>query len=295
PIDQEIEGAKEYLNSLTNFFTFIDAYIKAKINVIESKRECTRIKLQVETLKMKENRLKSMIEKFETNQVDYNKIELFLFERLINIKCWMMIYMENYIGAYEYWSLSKSELNLSIIKIFSEHRNDIEMINRELESSYLSFQDQPQLFKRSIIINEEKYIEEFKRNRCITYEISLDHKELSMIDHALLRAFRVFLEGIDSADNEISLKISNNGLYSNKKEGKDLYFRSKIRKPKVFMYKSCDIITADHTFDGSNIYFIPTPFSQWTIKLINKDLDLSKLVSIRIKMDIDGFFRDNND
>ncbi|KAF0499973.1 hypothetical protein F8M41_020353 [Gigaspora margarita] len=108
PINHKIKGTKDYLNSLTKFFTFIDAHIKAKIS------------------------------------------------------CWIMIYMENYLGAYEYWSLSRSKLNLSVIKPFSEHRKDIEMINNELESSYHRFQDKPQHFRnRSIIINEEKYIEEF--------------------------------------------------------------------------------------------------------------------------------------
>ncbi|CAG8652367.1 18812_t:CDS:2, partial [Gigaspora rosea] len=293
PINQNIKGAKEYLNSLTNFFTFIDAYIKAKIDVIECKRECSRIRLQVETFKMKEARLKKLIKISDTNQIDYNKIVLLLFERLINIKCWIMIYMENYLGAYEYWSLSRSKLNLSVIKTFSEHRKDIETINNELESSYHRFQDKPQHFRnRSIIINEEKYIEEFKRNRCITIEIFQDHSELSMIDRALLSAFRVFLNGVESIDNEISLSISNNGLYSNRSKGKNYHFRSIIRKSKVFMYKPCGTITTDHTFDGDEIFFQPTPFSQWRIRLNNDKLDLSNLESIEIKMDIEGYYRD---
>ncbi|KAF0499970.1 hypothetical protein F8M41_020350 [Gigaspora margarita] len=65
PINQKIKGAKEYLNSLTNFFTYIDAYIKAKIDVVECKRECSRIRLQVETFKMKEAQLKKLIKRSE--------------------------------------------------------------------------------------------------------------------------------------------------------------------------------------------------------------------------------------
>lgn len=201
--------------------------------------------------------------------------------------------MENYLGAYEYWSLSRSKLNLSVIKTFSEHRKDIETINNELESSYHRFQDKPQTFSNlSIIINEEKYIEEFKHNRCITIEIFQDHSVLSMIDRAFLSAFRVFLNGVESTDNEISLSISNNGLYSNRINGKIYHFRSIIRKSKVFMYKPCGTIITDHTFDSDEIFFQPTPFSQWRIRLNNDNLDLSNLKSIEIKMDIEGYYRE---
>ncbi|CAG8760717.1 7289_t:CDS:2, partial [Gigaspora rosea] len=132
PVKQNIEGAETYLNTLENFFIFIDTYIKAKVQETESSEELLRTSLQAEMSKRKKER-------------DHDEIKLQLIERLINIKFWMMLYLENYLCAFEYWSLSKSEIKLSVIKTFQELEDDIIKIRDELERAYKQFGCVPDL------------------------------------------------------------------------------------------------------------------------------------------------------
>ncbi|CAG8537565.1 13348_t:CDS:2, partial [Dentiscutata heterogama] len=237
PIDKKIEGAKEYLNSLKNFFLFIDSYIKAKIEETKNKREYSRTQLHVETFKRKENRLKTMIEEFELNQDYYNNIALLLFENLINLRCWIMVYMENYRCAFEYWSLSESKLKLSVIKNFNEYEKDI---NNELVEIYKKFNGPPQEFKLEIDVVDGNQIEEFKRNGSVTIDIPLDHPKLSMIDNARLHEFQVFLIGVGSINDEISLSINSSNSFFDRYKGINYKFKTVPRRSQLFTYKSMD-------------------------------------------------------
>ncbi|CAG8833508.1 1341_t:CDS:2, partial [Cetraspora pellucida] len=184
PVKQNIKGAEKYLNSLENFFIFIDAYIKAKIEEIESSEEFLQINLQEELSKSKKERLEQIIKNYKSNLDSKNddEIRLQLIENLINTKLWMMIYLENYLGAYEYWSLSKSAIKLSVIKQFRDYQKDMHKICQELIDA----------LEQSVII-----------------EIPLNCELLSDYAHLKLHAFRVYLEGVGSENDIISLHISN--------------------------------------------------------------------------------------
>ncbi|CAG8826577.1 12218_t:CDS:2, partial [Cetraspora pellucida] len=295
PIKQNIEGAEKYLNSLENFFIFIDAYIKAKIEETESFEEFLRTSLQAQMSKRKKERIEQIIKKESKN---YDEMKLQLVEHLINTKFWMMIYMENYLYAYEYWSLSKSEIKPSIIKTFQELEKDMNKIRDELESVYKLFGCDPTLNWSLIKFDEEKYIEEFKRNRSIIIEIPLDCKELLDYAHIHLHAFRAYLEGIGSENDIIKLRISNIGTFSNRDKKNQIYhFISEPITTKEFKYRVNSSMNSSVEFDkfekyvdndnkyknNANIYFVPTPFCQWKISLHTEN-DLSGLKSINIHL-----------
>ncbi|CAG8745532.1 15679_t:CDS:1, partial [Racocetra fulgida] len=286
--------AKEYSNSLENFFIFIDAYIRAKIEEIESCKELLRTKLQAETSKRKEERLEQRIKSYKSNLElkNYDEMKLQLFESLIIIKFWMMVYMENYIYAYKYWSLSESNINLSVIKNFRDHEKDKESIYRELEDAYISFGHNPDSCRETIKFDEKRFIEELKRDKSVIIEIPLNQKELKKRAHLRLHKFRVYLEGAVSTDESISISISNTGKLADRDEKNNEYnFRSEPLEPKGFKYSVNDknIISSDPNFYDKNnkIYFVPTPFSQWKIKIDDDDdkVDLAELKSIDIYLE----------
>lgn len=296
PVKQNIEGAETYLNSLENFFIFIDTYIKAKVQETESSEEFLRTSLQAEMSKRKRERVETLIKKYESK--DHDEIKLQLIERLINIKFWMMLYLENYLCAFEYWSLSKSEIKLSVIKTFQELEDDIIKIRDELERAYKQFGCVPDLNWSLIKFDEKKYIEEFKNNQSVIIEIPLNCEELSNYAHINLYAFRVYLEGVGLENNIISLYISNTGILANKdKKNKEHYFISEPIPTKEFKYRVNSSINPSVDFDkpekyidrdnkyknDENLYFVPTPFSQWKISLRTK-IDLSGLKSINIHL-----------
>lgn len=282
PVKQNIEGTEKYLNSLENFFIFIDSYIKAKIEETESSEELLRTNLQEEMSKSKKERLEQMIKNYKSNldSKNYDEIKFLLIENLIDTKFWLMIYLENYLGAYEYWSLSKSAIKLSVTKEFRDHQKDMKKISHELMDALEQFGCYPDSNWCSIEFKEKKYIEEFKHNRSVIIEIPLNCESLSDYAHLKLHAFRLYLEGVGSENDIISLHISNTGTLANRdKKNQEHYFRSEPIPTKEFKYKvhspiefdkSEKYILHDNKYyqNDKNIYFVPTPFCQWKLVLI---------------------------
>ncbi|CAG8442635.1 23951_t:CDS:2 [Gigaspora rosea] len=296
PKEPSFEGAEDYLLSLENFFIFIDAYIKAKVEEIESHEEFMRTSKHAEMSKKKSDRIDQLIKKYESN--NYDEIKFQLIEHLINSKFWMMIYMEDYLCAYEYWSLSKPEIKPSIIKSFHDLEKDMNKIRDELEKAYVQFGCGPNLNWSLIKFDEKKYIEEFRNNRSVIIEIPLNCEELSKYAHINLHAFRVYLEGVGSENEIISLCISNTGTLANRdKKNQIHYFRARPIPANEFRYRENSSLNSSVEFDKTEkyidhdnkyknddkIYFVPTPFCQWKISLNTKN-DLSKLRSINIHL-----------
>ncbi|CAG8450021.1 5725_t:CDS:2 [Scutellospora calospora] len=292
PIDKGINGANEYLNSLESLFIYIDAYIDAKIEETESFKEFSRIKLQVETFENKEKSLKDLISNYKSEQDYYNEIALSLFERLINTKYWMSTYMDNYLCATFYWSLSKSNVKLSVMKTTEQHIKDYNKICDELEATYSKFRGSAQLSKHIIRLDGE-YIKKFKHDRFVTFEISLNHEKLLKTQHVRLHEIKIFLNKAGSESDEIFLHISNTGVFADKFEEKEYLFRSEPIRNKIFRYNVLDkkILTKALFDDDPTVYFVPTPFSQWTIRLDNTcEIDLSTLESIEIELEVKCYF-----
>ncbi|CAG8518225.1 33640_t:CDS:2, partial [Gigaspora margarita] len=293
PIDKGINGANEYLNSLESLFIYIDAYIEAKIEETESFKEYSRIKLQVEACEKKEHRLKELIKTYDARQEYYDEITLSLFERLINTKFWMSTYMENYLCATYYWSLSKSNVKLLVIKTIEQHKKDYQTICDELERIYYKFRGSAQPSKHTIFLDEE-HTKKFKNDRFVTFEVSLDHKELLSTQYVRLHEIKVFLNKVGDEGERIILYISNTGEFADKFENKEYFFKSEPTRNKVFIYKVPDKILTEVLFDDSNVYFVPTPFSQWTIRLDkNCKIDLSRLESIEIELNVKCYFNED--
>ncbi|RIB02385.1 hypothetical protein C2G38_885729 [Gigaspora rosea] len=245
PIEQRIKGANEYKDSLKDLFNYINAYIEANNEKAKSFKEYSRIKLQVEMFKNKEERLIKKIKDYESKQDCYDECAFLLLERFINIKCWMQTYLENYRYAYKYWSLSESEVNLSVKKTTAEHMEDNNKIYQELENTYYKFGGPPQTSMHPISL-PTNYTEKFKNDKFITYEISLNHEEFQQCERVRLINFRVFLKGIGKEDDEISLSISNTNMFNDKYKNNHYQFISHDIF-KVFKYKVPDkILTPLH-------------------------------------------------
>lgn len=301
PIEEGIEGASGYKDSLKNLFNYINVYIEANNEEVKSYKEYSRIKLQVEMFKKKEKRLNKKIDDYKLKKDQCDEYAFSLLECFINIKCWMLTYLENYRCAYKYWSLSESEVKLSVKKTTAKHIEDNIKIRHELESKYHEFGGPPQISEHTIRLHAN-YIKKFKSDKFITYEIPLDHPEFRRFERVRLVNFGVFLNGVGSKDDEISLYISNTNMFGDIYKGKNYHFRLESVKGQGFRYRVSDKKILQNVSFKSNIYVVPTPFSQWAIKLDECKIDesmvdplainLSELISIEIKLDVECYHID---
>ncbi|CAG8746170.1 2474_t:CDS:1, partial [Cetraspora pellucida] len=224
-------------------------------------------------------------------------IKLPLLEHLIEIKYCMTRYMEKYRSAYKYWTLSESNLELSVIEELNET-----VINKMFENFENVLNKTPQLKKITIEFGEKNCIDEFKQNSSVKIDISFERKELKDYTRLRLHTFRVFLKGVryinEGSIKEIQLYISHSDTFydrGNQDKTKPICFKSDSEK-KRFEYKvredysaesdiskMYEIVVDNEYYDlkYKDYYFAPTPFSQWEISLYpdNKP-DLSSLKSI---------------
>ncbi|CAG8552151.1 7899_t:CDS:2 [Acaulospora morrowiae] len=293
PIEQKIKGSNEYLDKLDDLFIFIEAFIKANIEERESRNEISKINHQVQISEINKKGLQNAINTCESKKDDYEEIELFLFEELINIKCWMMTYLEKYRCAYHYWSLCESEITLSVMKTIPEHMRDQADIFGDLENVYYKYRNPVQSSKHPFIL-PKNLVEKFKVDKSITYEIPLDHNEFQKSERVRLHKFKVFLRGIGSENENdtISLWISNTGLFYDKDcDGNKYVFEAEHTGRLKFRYKINDESPLVEAVFDKSVYFTPTPFSHWTITLDDdNNRDLSELKSIVIELEVECHF-----
>ncbi|CAG8827611.1 23523_t:CDS:2, partial [Gigaspora margarita] len=82
PIEQNIKGAEEYFNSLTELINFIDTYIKAKIDENKRSKELSKIQKQVEI----NNRIKERLEQRIESRLNHKMMKLNSFIKEFNEK-----------------------------------------------------------------------------------------------------------------------------------------------------------------------------------------------------------------
>ncbi|CAG8732946.1 24919_t:CDS:2, partial [Dentiscutata erythropus] len=274
PIEQNIKGTEEYFRSSAELMEFIDVYIKAKIEENKESKKLSQIQKQLEI----SNRIKERLEqRIESNiKLQNDEIKLILFERLINIKYDMTLFMEKYQYAYEYRYLSESNLKLSVIQEFNENN-----INRMFKDLDEVSNNRPQIKWTVIEFKEKNVIDEFIKNKSVKISIPSNYNELKDYARLRLRAFRVYLKGVGTTNDRITLYINHSDDFYDRDEKKQIHhFKSKDKK-REFEYivyeKYFPHLNIDKTYVKSDIiyydeadkdyHFTPTLFSQWEISL----------------------------
>ncbi|CAG8711614.1 17460_t:CDS:2, partial [Gigaspora rosea] len=190
--------------------------------------------------------LEHNIKNYESNHYKFQ-----LIEHLINSKFWMMIYMEGYLCAYEYWTLSKPEIKPSIIKTFQDLEKDMNKIRDELEKHMYNLDMSVRYLEG--VGSENEII-----SLCISNTCTLANRDKKKNQIHNFRA-----KPIPANEFRYRESSSLNSSEFNKTE-KYIDYDNK--------YKNND-----------KIYFVPTPFCQWKISLNTKN-DFSELRSINIHL-----------
>ncbi|CAG8544454.1 10077_t:CDS:2, partial [Dentiscutata erythropus] len=272
-VELKVAGAKQFLIAFKQFALHGKAYTESKIEAIYALQNLTYLQIQKAYIDANEKQQLELIKSYESN--NYPNIELALpwFEKLMSIKCWIVVILQNYIWAY---------------------KNDQATIEHELADALTNrFRNPPQNLTLKIIWDQQDelcktIISELIENKTTTFEIKQDTiKEFRGLDRIRITAFRVFLKGIKP--QEVHLKIVNNGIYEDRYDGEIFRF---ISEPliRLFRYHDDGRIIVDSTLDENfkNNYYVPTPFSKWTISIedVNEHpCDLEGLISIEINFE----------
>jgi len=298
-IDFQVPGALEYQVALDKLAIYGRAFMASQVAVVSTGQALARLYLQKQVSANQEERLTQYINKFSETAESNDEIMQIFFERELNIKRWLFIAIQNYTWAYRYWALRNSRVQLSIFKSVQNLQEDLGTVQQEYAEVLQSFNPPPQPFTGITIPIEDtnkgqynKVIANLRQNRSSSFSVEFADPVFNGLGRIRLTTVRVWLEGVEASTAQpLCIDITGSGIYSDRLFGKTHHFISDTFR-RVFKYNktlgNVNGILVDGKVDDREkyLYFQPTPFTQWTIKVpeeLNPGIDLSTLRSLKIE------------
>ncbi|KXY28651.1 hypothetical protein AT268_15350 [Bacillus cereus] len=282
-IKKEVEGAREYLLSLDILAVYGQTLASNQVTIIRCSQELFRLLLEKHINQADLARLKDYIKNLEGQESENEEMEQKLYQRYLDMKQILFVALANYKHAYKYWALRDSDVNPNILKDVSELKVDVATLQKDCMEALKQFNPPPQPFQnRTIEITDSSALETLKETREASWEINLNDSFFENEYRVRLKLMRIWLDGVD-ATSKVQIRITNSGHYYDDYKNKKFQFNTEPFN-RGFSYVGSTIIT-DGTIaeEFAYDYFIPNPFTTWTIKVQNGP-DLSKVTKIRMEL-----------
>jgi len=292
-VTNEVRGAIPYRAEVEKLVAYGKSFNAARIALVQEQSRLVDLLITQSANENEADRINSLIVTIEEDQSGLEELEQRLYRSLNSIKRPIYIALKNYESAFNYWSLSESSVQPSLNGSYSDYKSDYATLKEELESAYSNFYPVPQDFNdEAITLSDPEQLADFSEDGIINITVGLESPAFYEYDRVRINTVQAIIEGDElPVGTEFQVKIESNGEYKDKWESDQFIFNSRPLL-RDFEYRFTgngdgDIyILTSGTPSTSFIsqYFQPTPFSTWTITLINKDeFDLSKVDSIRLE------------
>ncbi|NQZ93203.1 MAG: hypothetical protein HRT97_12800 [Moritella sp.] len=296
-IDAGVPGSTAYLAELERLSAQAKAISATEINLAQelSRQIDLRIASQVNAANI--NRVSALISSIDDDASAVNTLEDAFFRTLSNLKRPMFIALANYQSAFAYWSLEESVVTASLNKSFAAYTQDLAFMREQEAASLDRFYPRPQDFT-SIVhnINDTDKLAEFKQTGILHFTLPLNSTIFADFDRVRLDEASVFIEGAALPTGLYNIDLLSSGTYQDRRK-QDNYsftamplFRRIIYNLVNSQTQEVNILTSGAiASDYALNYFMPTPFTTWTIKLNNwEDIDLSTMNNIKVSFSGNG-------
>lgn len=124
-----------------------------------------------------------------------------------------------------------------------------------------------------------------------------DDKPFGKFFRVRLDGLRVWLVGAQSREESttVEILIETSGAYNDRNERSEPFPSTTLPLQRMFQYQLHGTSNGRIICESAirqNAYLRPTPFTQWTITLLNpEDLDLTGLTSVRLEWVGSGYYR----
>ena len=235
-----------------------------------------------------------------------------MLERIMALRVWLWLDFQAYVGAYMWYSLDPDPpIQLDPMKRLEYFVNDAALLQAAIAQADERIRSQERVFKLSIpadLPGEADWktsVATAQETRSFVFKIDRDHlifKDFSRLRIRRLRFVkmltptavstnshgRTFLNGVRAPTSTVRTALSFGGKMEDRTVGSMPSFRcfEMPHTPIFFEYGTCDQsqITLDGELQYSGTYVKPSPFSQWTIMVLQDQIDLNLLESIEIEM-----------
>ncbi|PKG39119.1 hypothetical protein [Psychromonas sp. Urea-02u-13] len=296
-ISAGVIGSTQYLAELERLVAQAKAISATSINLAQelSRQIDLRIASQVNVENI--NRVSALIASIDKDARAVSALEDAFFRALNNLKRPMFVALANYRAAFAYWSLEESSVVASLNKSFAAYKQDLAFMREQEAASLDHFYPRPQDFK-SIThnINDSYQLAEFKSTGMLHFTVPLGSKIFADFDRVRLDEVSILIEGTGLPTGLYNIDLLSSGTYQDRRYQDNHTFTAMPLFRRIIynlvnsQTHEVNILTSGAiASDYALNYFMPTPFTTWTIKLNNwKEIDLSNIENIAVSFSGNG-------
>ncbi|KAI9927078.1 hypothetical protein MW887_003461 [Aspergillus wentii] len=308
-VSQGVEGASAYRLALQKHGVSGKALAQVQAEAVKAGHEYIQAELELIGCNKDIADLKELRKNFKGQEDVYAQAELKFFKRFLAIRTSLVMEMRKLVWAHKYWALEDSTVILDSGKLSADFQADLLTLDSEMESADEKYATDYQPFNWTVPSSDlpsnygEQMIEGLKgdtHSASFTLAPADPKTEPNFASkfingsHFRLDGLETFLRGVvpkpEAVKNGVApvdMQILTSGVYSDIKDGKIFHFTSIPRSVRL----SYDLTesgargdTHIHATFPTKEHAEPTPFTQWTIKLLHPEkLDLSGLTGVDLE------------
>lgn len=306
PVEKGIHFAGEYLMALQKLIIYGQSMSAAQLAVITSGQQSAAIAFRLHYAEEKQKQLQQYVDSLKVGEEPILNMMQTFYQRYTDSKSALFSALKSYQASYYYWALRSSSIQPRIIDSVNDMNagiQDITKLAMDQADAMNQFDPAPQkMGNTTVTIKDPAILKALIENGETTWTLPLTDPEFEGLTRVRISTIRIWLEGVKTAnENSVFISITNSGSYHDRFQGTNYQFVSKpLRRTfKYSVHTSNDSPgTPDWRFHNGDLgyvqidgkvdsevsfaYFVPTPFSDWTISLKenNTGIDYSGLTSI---------------
>jgi hypothetical protein len=311
PIDEKIEYASEYKQALDIMVVYGQSLTAAQVAAIQAEQELARVLLQEQLAKQQQARLKLAIDSLQAGQTVTVALMQQLYHRYLDSKSSLVAALENYRASYFYWALTPSSVRGSIVDkagTLGSVLTNLTAIVLDNKKAFDAWHTPPTRMDQQCVVDSPDVLAALARDHSTSWVLGPDDPVFARNDRVRVNRMRVWLEGAATPDNTaVSIAMSTSGNYHDRFNGVAYRFTSEPltrgfeygvnvhgRQDPAYQFDNGQLgyVEVDSSVaEGlSYVYFEPTPFTEWTITVKNRELDLSKVTRIVVQFEGSAIF-----
>jgi hypothetical protein len=303
PIDLGIGFAAEYRQALDILVVYGQSLSAAQLAVIKASQQVAAITFQLHYAQEKQQNLQQLVNGLTAGEAPILLMMQQFYQKYLDGKSLLFTALKNYQASYFYWALRQSSVQPQIVDSVNDLNAGIQNITKiamDTANALNRFDPPPQPMENTLFtITDKNILTQLTTTGKATWVLPLNDPDFAGLERVRLSTIRIWLEGaIPGSSKSVYVNITTAGNYLDRYSSNNYQFNSKslTRSFKYMMdvngqnpnWKFDDGKLGFVQVDGSvdkevaYAYFQPTPFSEWSISLLenNPGLDYSKITKI---------------
>ncbi|KAI0531560.1 hypothetical protein GGR58DRAFT_493301 [Xylaria digitata] len=309
-VDSSIKTADTFQLALHKHAINGKLLAQAQTEAVKAGQQYVQAAMEVVICQRDVERLESLISGYEGQQAVYEEAKASLFDRLMALKTSLVIEMRNILWAYKYYTLKDSQVIPGVSKSTADYKQDRLLIMQDIDDADSAYATDFQKFDyptpshklpsnyNQLLLDGLRSAPDYKATFILSPDLDADGNRSFAAEftdgfHYRLEGMEPTLVGVMPLPDKledgkviVSLQITTSGLYQDVKDG-ELFSFTTIHQANRFSYELDAFgkpgLVRDHAIFETKNHAEPTPFTQWTVKLLTPDvLDLSGLEGVEL-------------